>query len=72
MYILGFLRLISNVNLTEYIADEKIWMPSYYIQIWPPPHRRLAPCVTLNLPQEKILKPNQAEVNSQNIQYQFS
>ena len=67
-----FVSKKSYINLMKHIADENIWTPSYYIQIWPPPHRRLAPCVTLNLPQEKILKPNQAEVNSQNIQYQFS
>ena len=53
----------------EHIADENIWTPSYYIQIWPPPHRKLAPCVTLNLPQQKVFKPNQAEVKGSNLKY---
>ena len=46
----------------EHVQDENIWTPSYFIQVWPPPHIKLAPCVTLNLPQEKLFKPNYAEV----------
>ena len=48
----------------EHIANENIWTPSYYIQIWPPPHAKLAPCITINLPQRRIFKPNNAQVKS--------
>ena len=57
-----FVRQKHYTNLMEYVQDENIWTPSYFIQVWPPPYIKLAPCVTLNLPQKKLFKPNYAEV----------
>ena len=61
MYII-FVRQKHHINLMEHFEDENIWTPSYFIQVLPPPHITLAPCLTLNLPQQKLFKPNYVEV----------
>ena len=57
---------VTSINLMEHIDNENIWATSYYIQIWPHPHAKLVLCMTLNLPHQRILKPNHAEVIGQN------
>ena len=48
----------STINLLDQMENESIWEASYWAF-----RNKLMPCITMNSPIEKLLKPNQIQVS---------
>ena len=63
-------RSQTNIDLLyqEYIDDDNIWKDSYYLHTYNDEFYGLQKCLTLNVPIEKLTKPNHAQVSKHPIQ----
>ena len=53
-----FLSSQGTINLLDQMDNESVWEASYWAF-----RNKLMPCITMNSPIEKLLKPNQIQVS---------